>query len=306
MFFQRLWQWLNRPTTTSRTRPTTQCRARLMVEPLEDRAVPASFTAATVPELIAGITAANQSPEADTITLSPGKTFTLTQPWTEDAGLPVIAPGAGNLTIIGNGDVIERSTWKNTWFFRLFYVQAGASLTLQDLTVQGGSAAYGGAIFNGGALTMIDVTVQKNVATSGGGIYSDGSLTLQDCLIQNNQALGRDGYDGFKFRPVFDKHGSWLYVSPSAGGWGLGGGLYIAGGTAELLGTTVRHNSARGGLGGKGGGSGLPNAPDGFGQGGGIYIESDAAVILDAFTAAHVTENTADFDPDIYGTFSIT
>src|SRR5262245_52241135 len=53
-------------------------RIRLGVEPLEDRAVPASFTAATVPELIGAITAANQSPEADTITLAPGKTFTLT------------------------------------------------------------------------------------------------------------------------------------------------------------------------------------------------------------------------------------
>jgi hypothetical protein len=47
------------------------------VESLEGRAVPASFTAATVPELIGAIDAANQSAEADAITLAPGKTFTL-------------------------------------------------------------------------------------------------------------------------------------------------------------------------------------------------------------------------------------
>src|SRR5262245_32081503 len=109
MFFQRLWQWLNRPTTTSRTRPKSQRRARLMVEPLDDRAVPASFPAATVADLIADINAANLSPEADTITLAPHKTFTLSE-----TGLPDIAAEGGSLTIVGNGDVIERSTARKT------------------------------------------------------------------------------------------------------------------------------------------------------------------------------------------------
>src|SRR5262245_43839032 len=141
MFWQRLWQhWVHRPATGFRTRPATRSRARLMVEALEDRAVPASFTAATVPELIAGITAANLSPEADIITLAPGKTFTLTAVDNTDlfgaTGLPVIAAEGGSLTIVGNGDVIERSTAKDTPAFRLLSVAAGASLTLQDLTLQ--------------------------------------------------------------------------------------------------------------------------------------------------------------------------
>jgi hypothetical protein len=80
--------------------------------------------------------------------------------------------------------------------------------------------------------------------------------------------------------------------------------VYVAGGTAELLGTTVTRNTAKGGLGGQGK-YGLPNAPDGFGQGGGLYIASYAAVVLDAFTATHVTANTADLDPDIYGIVTI-
>src|SRR5262245_55730570 len=78
MFFQRLWQWLHRSATGSRARPAPRRRARLTVEPLEDRAVPASFTATSVVDLIADINAANLSAEADAITLAPGKTFTLT------------------------------------------------------------------------------------------------------------------------------------------------------------------------------------------------------------------------------------
>jgi predicted outer membrane repeat protein len=300
MFLQRLWQWLNRTATGTRARSSPQRRARLMVEPLEDRAVPANFTAATVPELIAGITAANQSAEADTITLATGTNFTL------KTDLPGIAAAGGPVTIIGNNDFIERSTAGKTPVFRIFTVEPGASLTLEHLTLQGGKSSIGGAIYNAGALIMTGVTVQNNAATYGGGIYSDGSLTMQDCLIQNNQAVGGDGTDGFRVTVYLGKRDGYLHFlfPPTDGGWGVGGGVCIAGGTAELLRTTVTHNSAKGGRGGSGK-YGQPNAPDGFGQGGGIAIESDAAAILDAFTAAHVTANTADLGPDIHGTFTV-
>src|SRR5437016_1430451 len=107
MFLQQLWQWLDRPATGSRTRPASRRNARLLVEPLEDRAVPASFTAATVADLIADINTANLTAEADTISLAPGKTFTLTAVNNADhgaTGLPVIAASGGGLTIVGNDD----------------------------------------------------------------------------------------------------------------------------------------------------------------------------------------------------------
>src|SRR5262249_30112208 len=181
MFWQRLWQrWMARSTTSSRTRLAPRLRARLMVEPLEDRVVPANFTAATVPDLIGAMTTANQTADADTITLTPGKTFTLNaairigfenNSYYSYTGLPVIAPAGGSLTIVGNGDVIERSAAKGTPAFHLFMVDTGASLTLENLTLQGGlsysSARWdvdsGGAINNRGALTLRSVTVQNNV-----------------------------------------------------------------------------------------------------------------------------------------------
>src|SRR5262249_33257462 len=143
-------------------------------------------------------------------------------------GLPVISgKTADNLTIVGNGQTIERSTALGTPDFRLFDVASGASLTLENLTLQNGyesgsgSSAEGGAIYNQGSLALTGVTVQNNLvrgadgasATSaahpnggngqdaaGGGIWSNGALTLQNLTLpggaaiqtklQSNQAVG--------------------------------------------------------------------------------------------------------------------
>src|SRR5262245_44372549 len=143
MWLNQLRRWWQGPTAGGRQASSPLRHARLSIEPLEDRAVPAGFTAATVAELIGAITAATQSAEADTITLAPGKTFTLTAVNNTGygaTGLPVIAAEGGGLTIIGNGDVIERSTAKGIPRFSLLRVASGASLTLQDLTLQGGHA----------------------------------------------------------------------------------------------------------------------------------------------------------------------
>src|SRR5262249_40188018 len=173
-------------------------------------------------------------------------------------GLPVIAAGGGSLTIVGNGDIIERSTAKGTPPFRLLSVASGASLTLQDLTLQGGlisgtAATYpertasGGGILSLGTLTLTGVTVQNNTARGrdgvnpgeygghafGGGIYSGGVLTVQDSIIRNNLAAGGQGGE------------------LGDGGSGFGGGLLV-GGTATLLGTTITGNAAKGGTGGQG------------------------------------------------------
>ena len=89
-------------------------KARFSLEPLEARALLASYTAASVSELIADITAANTNGGANTITLTAATTapyvLTAVNNTTNDAtGLPVIAAN-DNLTIGGGGDTIERST----------------------------------------------------------------------------------------------------------------------------------------------------------------------------------------------------
>src|SRR5688572_17769145 len=82
---------------------------RLRLERLEERRVLANFTSVDAADLIADIDAANQTPEADTITLVGGTTYTLTAVINANngaTGLPTIAAG-GDLTVVGHGATIE-------------------------------------------------------------------------------------------------------------------------------------------------------------------------------------------------------
>jgi hypothetical protein len=298
-----LHQWFRRWPAQPRhvSRPPRRGRLSLRLEQLEDRMLPSTFTAATVSDLIADINAANTAGGTNTITLAPKVTFTLTQVnnTTDGAtGLPVVANN-DNLTIVGNGDTIERSTKSGTPDFRLFDVASGASLTLESLTLQNGyelgsgSSAEGGGIYNLGSLVLSGVTVQNNVAVgsaganaatansrggngqdaAGGGIWSNGALTLENSTaIQNNNAEGGNGGSAFN-----TNYGSGPITSYGGnGGNGFGAGLDIAGGTANLSGGTWYGNNAMGGQGGSSAGTynGKPasnGGQPGSGYGGGLY-----------------------------------
>lgn len=303
---------------TARSRPTRVPPARrhalrLHVESLGDRTVPSAFTAASVSDLIADINAANLAGGSNTITLAPGTTFSLTavNNYTDlRNGLPVIAAN-DNLTVVGNDDTIERSAGGPTLPFRLFDVAVGASLTLENLTLQNGLATgpagvgRGGAVYNHGTLILDSVTLLNNTARgsdglllrgstpgggapgAGGGIYSNGALTVRGCTIANNAAIGGGAAGG----------GSPFW--PANGGNGFGGGLYVAGGSVSVTDSSVTGNIAQGGYGNS---TGKP----GQGVGGGLYIDPSAVVALDAFTVDHVLANHASTsDNDIHGSYSV-
>lgn len=293
-------------------------------ERLESRTLFANYTAATPSELIADINAANQTPEADTITLAAGTTFSLngvdnTTTTNGPTGLPRIAADSGSLTILGNGDTIERSAAAGTPAFRLFDVTAGASLTLKNLTLQGGlmngphefsglPPTQGGAVYSQGALNLESVTVQNNTAQGkpgfhawgalvnggdarGGGLYSAGSLSLSNCTIRNNFAIGGRGVDkGWYIITGNEGTGSFLTVHRgSNGGDAAGGGIYIASGTAAIRTSTITDNSA---IGGAGDGNGTGTAR-------GLYIHTSASVGLDIFSKKHIK------NADVVGTYQM-
>jgi hypothetical protein len=299
-------------TGTESSKPRRQAAPRryrqLTVEQLEDRMVPSNFTAAAVSDLIADINAANLASGSNSITLVAGNTFSLTavDNITDGAtGLPVIAAN-DNLIILGNGDTIARSTAAGTPAFRLFDVAGGASLTLANLTLQGGLAfgggvsAEGGAIYSQGNLDLNGVTVQNNTAqgknelilagqsTAGGGIYSSGALTLEgSTTVQNNQALGGMGGRGM-------------------GGSAFGGGLYVAGGMVTLVNTTLSSNTAHGGQGGTVVHVGpSPSAfyeglPGGNGSGGALYVAGGTITL----TGDTLSSNTAAGGPGGHGSLT--
>jgi hypothetical protein len=280
----------------------------------------ATFTAGSVAQLIDAINTANQNGEPDFISLSAGHTYTLTgihNAVNGSNGLPTIADH-NRLTIIGNGAVIERSSANGIPEFRLLNVAAGASLALQNLTLQrgrtrGDGVQYGGAIYNAGSLSLFGVTVQHNVAQGrngsfgiqgnggpgfpgyGGGIYSSGALIVENSTIYDNQALGgAGGFSSCTGTSCHDKRGG-------RGGDGLGGGIYAADGTTILRYSTVTGNLAQSGAGGSGPNHGSP----GIGSGGGLFI-GIAQVGLDEFTDDHVIENSSSTSsPDIAGPYEL-
>jgi hypothetical protein len=274
-FHSVLTRWASGLRQSRRPRPCSAHRRgpRLALEQLEDRSLPSTYTAASVSDLIADIDAANLNGGPNTIVLASSTTFTLTA--TDNSsdgsnGLPVVA-GPGSLTILGNGDTIQRSMDWVTPAFRLFDVAGGGSLTLQDLTLQNGlavgsgTAFEGGAVLNQGTLSLSGVTIQGNVAGdftggAGGGVYNTGTLTVAGTTISGNFAS---------------------YA---------GAGLYNAA-SATIGQSTVSGNTITNGGGDEGSGGGIWNTGNlsvsqctvsgnfgGFGLGGGLYNASDLTI----------------------------
>jgi hypothetical protein len=280
---------------------------RPRLEVLEGRCLPSTYYAATAADLIADINAANKAGGANTIVLSaptssPYVLTAVNNSTDGPTGLPVIKRGA--LTIVGNGDTIDAN--HNG---RLFDVASGGSLTLQNLTLEGGrlwrgsgASAEGGGIFNQGTLVLSGVRIGGNSVSgsdgptnnnkpggagsdaAGGGIWSNGSLTVENgCVIAGNSATGGDG--GFSYATR-----QW-----GPGGNAFGGGIYIAGGTANITNSSIGTynpvgysvgNTAQGGAGAYLNSNGARTAS---GYGGGIYVAGGTV----SMNADSVESNTA-------------
>ncbi len=126
-------------------------------------------------------------------------------------------PGAVNLTVQSNG----------SGNYRIFTVQNGATVTIQDLTIANGnvSGGNGGGILNNGDLTLQNSLVRGNTAALGGGIYNqNGTLTINNTRIANNTATSAEG--------------------------GAGGGINVQSGTVNLVNNTSIENNVATSIGG--------------------------------------------------------
>ncbi|MDX2232290.1 MAG: CHAT domain-containing protein [Leptolyngbyaceae cyanobacterium bins.349] len=114
-----------------------------------------------------------------TIHLAPA-TYTLTQQVNLDK----------NLTLIGSGETTIQANGRD----RVFQVNSGQTIALENLTLTNGAARNGGGIYNSGSLTLTNSTVTNNqAADEGGGIYNTGSLSLINSTVTNNQSARSGG-----------------------------------------------------------------------------------------------------------------
>ena len=193
-----------------------------------------AWTGTSVPcdsvKLIAAITAANTA-GGGTINLAPGCHYALKSADNGQNGLPVIKT---RITVNGN-----RATIDGTGKVRVVEVDgAGGNLSLQDVTITGGSADIGGGIENaGGTVTLNHSRVTGNTATqAGGGIASAtnpssvANLTLNKSEVTDNKQTAPPGPNG-------------------SGGLG-GGGIANVLGTVTLNRSEVSRNTAMGVAGG--------------------------------------------------------
>lgn len=172
--------------------------------------------------------------------------------------------GASNLLISGN----------NT--SRVFFVNSGANLATNGVTITKGNATgttntgNGGGILNlSGTLTLTNSTVSGNTATQDGGGISNylGALTLTNSTVSGNTSASR------------------------------GGGIYRLGGTTTLTNSTVSDNAATGYEGGGNSGGGIFNN--------GISGNLGATTLTDSI----ISGNTASGNGGIYnsgGTLNLT
>ncbi len=236
---------------------------------------------------------ANNTPDLTIIELAPGCTYTYTgayasagdnyDSWYGPAALPAIA---SPITIVGNGATIQRVADIATPPFRLIFVGADAAaadtlayatpgpgtLTLEDLTLQGGlakggdssngggGAGMGGAIYNQGDLALKRVTITNSYAT-GGATRVAGTTRAGGGIGSNASGLVGGGFGGGTFTGA--SSGGALSSDRGGGGGGFRGTENgLAGGSGGAGG------GPNTGLAGQGGAVSAPGTPgDGGGSG---------------------------------------
>jgi len=187
--------------------------------------------------------------EEGTCTALPGTSYPTIQSAVDDASCETIELEGGfyvesatidrDVTIIGASDEPTHVGLEGRG--TIFTILPGATVTLEDLHIEGASGEFDGAgIHNEGTLILNGVAVHDNGAFNGGGIYNEGTLTLNEgSSVYSNLAI----YSGggiYNAGTVTLNEGSSVHSNRANE---EGGGVYNEG-TLYLCGGTVSGNQA--------------------------------------------------------------
>ncbi len=151
----------------------------------------------------------------DTINLPVDGDFVLDYAYPTPFGYSGLLVGLTTLTIEGNGSTLRRDT-ADPDEFAIMIIYA-ADVTLNDVTISGGSGLFGGGLFPfESTLSLVDSTVSGNNAYYiGGGLFGyDSDILIAGSTISGNTAA--------------------LY----------GGGVAVTGGMLDVVNSTISGNSA--------------------------------------------------------------
>jgi hypothetical protein len=256
------------------TRRKAHRRARLGMETMEDRVVPATINVANVAQLQAAVAQVNQSSAPNTIVLA-SKNYSLPSSLNlqnaSDLTIKVAGGRAANLI----GEALDR----------VLTIQ-NSRVTIQGVGITGGgSVAQGGAIYaNTSNVVLRNDTVAGSLATeAGGGIYAlGGTLELDHTTVSGNQASNSSSAFGggiaavnvavtLNSSNVMDNQAVAYDQQTQHAVLSGGGGIYAQGGTLTATGTQFVSNTAQS----------VTSGTQAFVTGGGIETTSTAVSIQD-------------------------
>lgn len=214
---------------------------------------PGTYDVNTASELISAINNANNDRMNSVINLNFGFYDFFTDIGDarvfDGLALPVIESDNGS-TLTINGNFQELGVFSSQ--LRFFYVESGASLTINQLTLTGGypqPGAGGGAIYNEGNITLNMCKFINNITedSNGGAISNEGgTVKIDQCYFYRNLA---DGLGTVRGAGVYQRTGT-LNITNSTfeeNSAGEGAGVFIENGTAVITNCTF-YNNDNGGI----------------------------------------------------------
>jgi len=154
------------------------------------------------------ITTANASATGAVLNLTSHCTYTLTDVDNNGTQGPNGLPVVTNLITVNGWGATITPGWPAPPI-RILELEAGANVVLNNLTVDGGHAAYGGGLYvgDGAVLALNHVTLSHNVAGGtpgtgvGGGVYiglnggsGGGTLSVTNSVVRDNSGVEGGGF----------------------------------------------------------------------------------------------------------------